>query len=205
MTPLSSRYLVPLLVMLLVAAVPVTAHYVVGMSTEDCRDPAALKRLAINGADGVQEWSSHLSYAVSQFTRGEFHGARFVWVRSSVPQPFYGEHPLYTPGRFTDGPSQLERVQVDGVEVPIRVWQHRVLSNMEITAILTIYDGRPVEDVFEPSLNNAVETMFNGPRPVNFIGITSTGPGLLAAHTQQSLVDWLAGIWTHYQRSCGSK
>ena len=204
MTPLSSRYLVALLVMLLVAAVPVTAHYVVGMPNEDCEDPAALKRLVINGASRVGEWSSRYSYAVSQFTRGEFHGARFVWVRSWVPQPFYGERPFYTPGHYTDGPSQLERVRVDGVEVPIRVWQQQVLGDTEITAILMIYRGRPVEGVFEPSLNNAMETMFNGPRPVNFVGISGAGLGPLAAAKREELVNWLAGTWTHYLRSCGS-
>ena len=143
MTPFSSRYLVPLLVMLLVAAVPVTAHYVVGMPNEDCENPAALKRLLINGANKAGEWSNRYSYAVSQFTRGEVQGARFLWVRSSVPQPFYGERPFDTPGRYTDGPSQLERVQVDGVEVPIRVWQQQVLGHTEVTAIMMIYDGRP--------------------------------------------------------------
>ncbi|MFP8879695.1 MAG: hypothetical protein VCE43_09715 [Myxococcota bacterium] len=203
MTPFSSRYLVPLLVMLLVAAVPVTAHYVVGMPNEDCENPAALKRLLINGANKAGEWSNRYSYAVSQFTRGEVQGARFLWVRSSVPQPFYGERPFDTPGRYTDGPSQLERVQVDGVEVPIRVWQQQVLGHTEVTAIMMIYDGRPVEGVFEPSLNNAVETMFNGPLPVNFVGITGMGPSSVAAASRQRLVDWLAGSWTHYRRSCG--
>lgn len=203
MTPFSSRYLVPLLVMLLVAAVPVTAHYVVGMPNEDCENPAALKRLLINGANKAGEWSNRYSYAVSQFTRGEVQGARFLWVRSSVPQPFYGERPFDTPGRYTDGPSQLERVQVDGVEVPIRVWQQQVLGHTEVTAIMMIYDGRPVEGVFEPSLNNAVETMFNGPLPVNFVGITGMGPSSVAAASRQRLVNWLAGSWTHYRRSCG--
>ena len=203
MTPFSSRYLVPLLVMLLVAAVPVTAHYVVGMPNEDCENPAALKSLLINGANKAGEWSNRYSYAVSQFTRGEVQGARFLWVRSSVPQPFYGERPFDTPGRYTDGPSQLERVQVDGVEVPIRVWQQQVLGHTEVTAIMMIYDGRPVEGVFEPSLNNAVETMFNGPLPVNFVGITGMGPSSVAAASRQRLVNWLAGTWTHYRRSCG--
>jgi hypothetical protein len=70
---------------------------------------------------------------------------------------------------------------------------------------MMIYDGRPVEGVFEPSLNNAVETMFNGPLPVNFVGITGMGPSSAAAASRQGLVDWLAGSWTHYRRSCGSQ
>ena len=142
MTQLSTRYLAPLLVMLLATAVVVTAHYVVGLPNEDCDDVAALRRIEIEGSNGVAEWSSHYSYAVSQFTRGDAYGARFVWVRSSVPQPFYGERPFYTPGYWTDGPSHLERIDVDGVEVPIRVWRQQVMSNTEVTAILSIHRGR---------------------------------------------------------------
>ena len=161
--------------MLLATAVVVTAHYVVGLPNEDCDDVAALRRIEIEGANGVAEWSSHYSYAVSQFTRGDAYGARFVWVRSSVPQPFYGERPFYTPGYWSDGPSHLEQIDVDGVEVPIRVWRQQVMSNTEVTAILSIHRGRPVADVFESSLNNAIDTLFNGPRAVNFIGITGGG------------------------------
>ncbi len=205
MTQLSSRYLVVLLVMLLATAVPVTAHYVVGLPNEDCDDLAALRRMEMDGTYGVAEWSSHYSYAVSQFTRGDAYGARFLWIRSSVPQPYYGERPFFTPGYWTDGPSHLVWIQVDGVEVPIRVWRQAVLGNTEVTAILRIYRGRPVEDVFEPSLNSAMETMFNGPRPVNFIGITGGGPTSRADTTQEKLVNWLAGTWSHYLRTCGSQ
>ena len=205
MTPLSSRYLVALLVMLLVTAVPVTAHYVVGLPNEDCDDPAALRRIGIAGTSGVTEWTSHYNYAVSQFTRGEVYGARFLWVRSTVPQPFYGERPFYTPGHWADGPSKLERVQVDGVELPIRVWRQRVLGDTEVTAILRIYRGQPVDDVFAPSLNSAMDTMFNGPRPVNFIGVAAGGLTFRADATQERLVHWLGESWRHYLKACESQ
>ena len=205
MTQPSTRYLVPLLLMLLATAVPVTAHYVIGLPNEDCDDLAALRNVAsIEGATGVAEWSSHYSYAVSQFTRGEAYGARFVWVRASVPQPFYGERPFYTPGYWTDGPSHLVRTDVDGVEVPIRVWRQQVMGNTEVTANLMIYRGRPVADVFESSLTSALDTMFNGPPAVNFIGITGGGPTSRADAAQERLVNWLLETWSHYQRTCGS-
>ncbi len=204
MIRLSDRHLLVVLLMLLVAAVPVAAHYVVGIRNEDCADPAALKRLTINGATEVAEWKGHYSYAVTQFTRGDVRGARFVWVRSWVPQPFYGERPFYTPGRHTSGPSQLEIVQVDGVDVPIRVWEQRVLSNVEITAILRIYRGRPVADVFEPSLVSAMDTLFNGPSPVDFVGITGAGHASNAVEIRRNLTKWLVGAWTHHLQSCQS-
>jgi len=204
MTQPSTRFLVPILLMLLATAVPVTAHYVIGLPNEDCDDLAALRNVErIEAATGVAEWSSHYSYAVSQFTRGDAYGARFVWVRSSVPQPFYGVRPFYTPGYWTDGPSQLVRVDVDGVEVPIRVWRQPVMGNTEVTANLMIYRGRPVADVFESSLSNALDTMFNGPRAVNFIGITGGGHTSHADTVQEQLVKWLLAAWSHYQRACG--
>lgn len=202
MTPLSSRYVVVLCVMMLASAVPVAAHYVVGMSNEDCENPFELKNLTINGATGVGEWPKHYNYAVDQYTRGEVRGARFVWVRSTVPQPFYSERPFYTPGRDSHEPSQLIRVRVDGVELPIRIWKQQDLSQTDITASLMIYRGQPVETVLAPSLKNAMETMFNGPRPVNFIGISGASHSSQTAQTQEQLVKWLAGAWTFYLRTC---
>ena len=126
-----------------------------------------------------------------------------MWVRASVPQPFYGERPFYTPGYWTDGPSHLVRTDVDGVDVPIRVWRKQVMGNTEVTANLMIYRGRPVADVFASSLTSALDTMFNGPRAVNFIGITGGGPTSQADAAQQRLVTWLLETWSHYQRTCG--
>jgi len=202
MTQLSDRYLLGVFAMLLVAAVPVTAHYIVGIETQECENPDELKRLTIGGASDVAEWPSHHSYAVSQFTRGEVQGARFVWVRSSVPQPFYGTRPFYTPGRYTDGPSELEHVAVGADEIPVRVWQRRVLNNVEITAILRIYRGRAVDDVLVPSLRHFTDTLLHGPSPVNFVGITGAGHFSNRAAIRRGLIGWLVNAWAHYLHAC---
>jgi len=203
MIGLSDRYLAPLLAVLLLAAVPVTAHHWVGMPNEDCADPDAMRSLAIGGGTLIGEFRDKYDYAISQYTRGEKGGARFQVVRSVYPQQFFGERPLHMPGFQIDAASHIEVLRVDGAELPIRVWQRTEMGIAHVAAYLMIYRGEPMASVLRPSVRHAFDALIHGPLPVTFIGIDGYGPAPVAEDLRREFFGWLGAAWTHYRRVCG--
>lgn len=204
MTPVSPRYLAALLGLLLLAAVPVAAHYVYGLERDDCAHPERLREVEVESARVHEEVTVEYAPDVVQYTTGAFSGgAEFRWVRTLTGRRVYGYRPRWVPGPRIHAPRTLHRVEVDGTELPIHGWVGDYFGQPRLAMYLLMHRGRPVENAFRATLAASLDQLLHGPTPIDFVGVHGIGARDDPGAAVDAVNQWLGEAWRFRQRACG--
>ncbi len=132
-------------------------------------------------------WRSSPNWSVSRSYALKHHGSR----------PRGLEAPFKTADDVTD-----EVLEVDGINIPVRIWVQRSPGHGTITASFYIYRGRPVSGFFWSALANSAKHLFAGDSPSTRVLIQGTASGTLES-ARKDAVHWLRSAWTRYAAVCG--
>lgn len=205
MTPLSTRHVVPLCVLLGIVLVPVTLHSYLGLETDECAHPSALIPPSSQPPP-----KNRVSDAALQFREGVIRSGgsaptlRYVIVRSYDARRLY-YRPEYSYALETPKGHRLEWLDVDGARLPIHVPQYAdsITTQMKpVIAYLLVQDGQPIENPYLAQLMTAPRQLLVGRLPMTlFLAYGSvmraeTEPALAAAR------EWLASSWELYRAAC---
>ena len=210
MTPLSNRYALPLLALLLLALVPVAIHSYGDFRTDDCADPAALADLSRMGQVlDVQENVGRRTGSRIQWTDGVFAPVppglprmRFRVVRSVEPSDFY-----MRPVRFLESmpfppEPRIRWIDAGSQKLPVQFVYRYVSGAGRVAAYMFVYDARPVVHPFPASLANAIPDLLSGTRPVTFFLIYGAAPQRRLPELEEKALEWMAAAWSYYDRVC---
>ncbi len=203
MIPISPRFFAPLLAALLLAAVPVTLHYIIGYQVDDCADPEALRRLSIAGITNLREDVERYSSSVIQYSEGTIGGGLpFRVVRAFQPQRFYEEWPDGMPGRKFFYSPKLEWVKAGGIQLPIATWRQQYYDEVRVAAMLLIYSSQPVENLFWSSAAHAMSRLIGGVPAVTMIGVNGYAAEAGVDEVEALLRTLLVEFWNYYAEVC---
>jgi hypothetical protein len=203
MTPVSTRFLLPLLAMLLLTASVVAVHFVGGLQHDDCAHPERLMNLKFHGTRVLEEVTAEYTSDVFQYTNGEFGGgAAFRWVRTFTGRYVYPVRPYWMVGARIQVAPQIHRFDVDGVELPIRFWVGDYLGQPHVGAYMLIHAGRPVASALGSGVGAAFQQLISGPTPVDFIAVHGFGQNMDPRVTIDAIASWMGEAWRYRQRAC---
>ena len=209
MTTLSTRYAVPLLVLLALALAPVAHHALVDRTLDDCADPAALlDTTAIEGSTPSHQHDTG-RWSLIQWTQGDVdtRGLKIPAMRYHVVRSFEPARlalgpteTLVTPINFS--PARLRWVEADGERLPVHSVYVHSWSGSRVATYLFAYGDRAVENPFGAGLGNAISQLWSGTQPLTLFVIDGAASPKRVVLAEQRQVDWLVAAWQRYREVC---
>lgn len=212
MTTLSTRYVGPLLVLLLPAVFAVWIHSYGGFRSDDCADSSAL--LDTEWIEGLERASEpdgkprpwlllDIGGSVAAKT-SEISPLEFQVLRSFELERLYTA-PLSLfprPMDFVLSRPTLEWIGSQGEELPA----HRVLVGeagiARIGAYLFVYDSRPVANPSLALLSSTLHRVATGRRPLTLLTVSLTFSSSHRKAAEKLAEEWLISAWEHYRSVC---
>ena len=211
MIPLSTRYLLPLLALLVLAAIPVTIHGVGVLRSDDCRDPEALQateRIPGSQPDpSAREWTAT---PLVQWSVGEVRigpggrpGLRYRIVRSYDASDLY-DHPL----KFLKQPFDPDRTafswrEAKGERLPVYVASlHRRGRWVQLAIYMFVAGSGPVASPLRTELESTLPQLLSGSRPSTLLMVSGFAPRQRRQEVEETAVDWLASALAYYREVC---
>jgi hypothetical protein len=212
MTTLSTRYVGPLLALLLPAFFAVWIHSYGGFRSDDCADSSALLETGWieglkrgNEPDGkprpwlLQDIGGNVATEDSKISSLEFR-----ILRSFELERLY-EAPVNLFRRWVDfGLSQptLEWIGSRGEELPT----HKVFAEesgiARIGAYMFVYDSRPVANPSLALLSATLHRVATGRRPLTLLTVKVTFSSYRREAAEKLAEEWLISAWEHYRSVC---
>ncbi len=211
MIPLSPRYLPPLLVLLVLAAIPVTIHGVGVLRSDDCRDPEALQsteRIPGSQPDpSAREWFSRalVQWSVGgvRIGPGGRQELRYRIVRS------YDAGELYNyPLKFVEQPFDPDRTEfswreAQGERLPVYVASlHRRGRWVQLAIYMFVAGSGPVASPLRTELESTLPQLLSGSRPSTLLMVSGIAPRQRRQEIEAAAVDWLASALAYYREVC---
>ncbi len=210
MIPLSTRYLPPLLVLLVLAAIPVTIHGVGTLRSDDCRDAEAFlatERIPGSRPDPrVREW---ISKSLVQWSVGGIRigpegskEIRYRIVRSYDASDLYN-YPLKFLGRPFD-PDRTEFAWRDakGERLPVYVATMHRHGAVQLAVYMFVARAGPVASPLRMELESALPRLIFGSRPSTLLMVSGIAPSGRRQEIEEAAVDWLGSALTYYREVC---
>ena len=214
MTPVSTRYIRPSVLLLTVALLPVWAHTLEWRRGDDCADPVALwKATAIEGTLGGGEGQPppiNENYRVQRTLGTARPGApdlpelEFEILRAYDPKDLYldARSPTRLALQVSSRPPKVRWIAVDGERLPIQLTQVEQSGRSEVVAYLYAWGARPVAHPFRAQLAAALPQLFTGTRPMTLLLVSGYASPVRAAALKDSAIEWLGKAWRHYRGAC---
>ena len=209
----SLRYVRPLGLLLAVAAVPVIAHSVIGITAETCADPEAL----ISGLDAPEpslERAEFLrsSMHVSEFAEGSAVPPRggaaldYLVLRSWDPKRLYHRpEQRLLKGVIATG-TRLEWVDAGDRSLPIQSVEYEQLlmaQHKPVAAYLLVYAGEPVSNPYWAQIASSLRELLLGKQPMTLYFVYGSG-GPDAQAVEERVRAWLVDAWRRHRSVCAS-
>ncbi len=210
MIPISKRYGLPLLALLVAVALPVGFLNLAPRRIDDCIDPGAFFDL-----ERIDErFTSTLEKPEGEASRPNHARARIEppTPRSAelqiVARLDYGlsgryQHPASTIlSRLEPDRSELRWVESGGDRIPIHLDYQQIDAGVRFAAYFFAHAGKPVVGPFRTRIRSAPRELLRGTRPILMVVVSGTS-GLLTLHdTERRATEALATVWSHYQEMC---
>jgi hypothetical protein len=209
--PLSTRYLVALLFLLVLAAIPVTIHGMGVLRSDDCRDPEALQ--ATERIPGSRPYPNARKWTATPLVQWSVGGVRngpggateldYRIVRS------YDAGDLYSfPLKFLNQPFDPDRTEFSwretrGERLPVYVASsHRRGWWVQLAIYVFIAGSEPVASPLRTELESALPQLLSGSRPSTLMMVSGIAPRRRRQEIEAAAIDWLASAVTHYREVC---
>ena len=210
MTPLSARFALPLVALLLLASIPVALHVDTDRRRDDCADPAALRALPPPpGASGWSESPDEYENGVFQWTEAldlaDAAGPdplRFRLVRSVEPASLALMPQAYLGAQNQDYARWVEWVEAGGQRIPVHVRRAEKGGLVRIMAYLFVYAGRPVEHPIRANLASALDGLVGGAQPLTLYWSMGSARARGSRSLETGAVRWVSSAWENHARVC---
>lgn len=209
MIPLSSRYAAPLLGLLALALVPITAAELRPRFVDPCLDPRALRSVErISGAKPLSERSSETSADVIQWSTGEIEGPlrlEYQVVRSYRSGVRFYQSPVSSLAESLEAEDRFVRhIETPVGTLPVWIIHDFTKGNARLAAYYFIFDREPVRQPLPRVLATSVRQLFLGSAPVTLFLVTGRASREGLDSLEERAIQWLADSWEHYVAACGS-
>ncbi len=213
MTTLSTRYVGPLLALLLFALVAVWIYSYGWFRSDDCADSAALLETGwIEGLKRAGKPNGKPKPWLLQGIRGsvatESPGIQplvFQILRSFELARLY-ERPvrLLPEGRdFVVSTGTLEWVGSQDDQLPIHKIFKEGLGTTRLGAYMFLYDSQPMSDPSLGLVSATLRRLTTGRRPLTLLTVSVTSSTSRREAAERLAEEWLRSAWEHYRSVCG--
>ena len=210
MIPLSPRYLPPLLVLLVLAAIPVTIHRAGVLQSDDCRDPEALQATErIRGSRPDPSARERISNALVQWSVGGVRigpggrqELRYRIVRSYDASDLYND-----PLKFLEQPFDPDRTEFSwretrGERLPVYVATLHRGGWVQLAVYMFVAGSGPVASPLLMELESALPQLLSGSRPSTLLMVSGIAPRQRRQEIEPAAVEWLASALAYYREVC---
>lgn len=187
MTPLSTRYAVPLLVLLALALVPVMFHSYRTSHYEDCANPGAL----LEPREGTIELEGS---RVLQL--------HFRIYRSFEPKYLYMRPAANLAERFRTDGRKLKWIDAGDEKLPVYMLYEHSGRAIRLAAYTFVYNSRPVAHPFVAQLTSSLTQLFEGTRPLTLFLISGRASRDRLGAMEAAAEEWLIASWNRYRSVC---
>jgi hypothetical protein len=212
MTPLSTRYVVPLFALLVPALLAVWVYSFGGFRSDDCADPSALSETTwIEGLERAKQPYGRPWRGLFQDIGGtvategpDISSLEFRILRSFESERLYTNPVKYLsrPGDFVMSQPMLKWIAWRGGELPIYEMVAEARGMSRIGAYVFLYDSRPVVNPALAMLSGALQRIATGRRPLTLVTV-SVGSVAASRDAAKELAEkWLVSAWEYYRTVC---
>jgi hypothetical protein len=210
MIPVSTRYAIPLSLILLPPLLISTFHLNFRSRVDDCALPGALYDTGrISGSQADPESLDRHSTDIIQWSEGlvpvdspEVAPLEFRIIRSHNPKPLYGYPKSYLREKIVVEWGEVQRVSSGDDELPIHVLYGHTDYEITLGAYLFVYDSRPVENPYLTQLTGVFSHLLGGGHPLTLFTISGSARGPLFELTDETAKAWLVSAWEYYDSIC---
>ena len=212
MTPLSTRYLGPLLALLLPAFFAVWIYSCGGFRSDDCADSSALLETGwfeglkrTNEPDGkprpwlLQDIGGSIATGDSRIS-----ALRFQILRSFELERLY-ERPVGLLPRgyeFVSSQPTLEWIGSQGEELPIHKVFDEAPGLTRLGAYMFLYDSKPVANPSLALLSATLRSVASGRRPLTLVTVSVRFSSSRREAAEELVEEWLISAWEYYRSVC---
>lgn len=214
MTPLSKRFALAALAVLVVAFAAATVGARATHHRDGCSDPSALA--APTHFDGLRPFERDASresttrplWSQGRITLDVRNAPEFdvLVVRSYDPISLYLATENLLPMRAEPDKGVSEEVHTDAGLVPVRflyaMSRNSALWRTEFLAYVFVYDDEPVASPFLAQMASAVPDLVNGRRPMTLLLVRGGVSNLYLAEAEHRARSWLIDAWKRYRETC---
>jgi hypothetical protein len=212
MTTLSSRYVGPLLALLLPAFFAVWGYSYGGFRSNECADSSALLETGwIEGLESKNEPGGESLPWLLQDIGGtvatkspELSALEFRIVRSfelerlyEMPVRFFSQWPYLVATQQT-----LEWIGPQGEELPIYKMFEQTPRYTRLGAYMFLYDSRPMANPSLALLSAMFRRVATGHRPLTLVTISVKFSLSHQEAAEELIEEWLISAWEHYRSVC---
>ena len=209
MTRSSTTYALPLLVLLLLAAIPIWLHVLRGDGPDDCADPQKLfdvagiprSRLTVERAhnQGFVQRSEGLAPGPREATDIKFRIFRSYDRQDLILNPVRSLPDSY---QIAMHPSELHWVDVGGERLPVYLQNVASMADMRVVAYFFVYRSRPLAHPFRAQLASALPSLLSGSPPLTLVSATTLGTRRDAQSLESAVLAWMGHAWEWYRSVC---
>jgi hypothetical protein len=213
MTTLSTRYVGPLLALLLPALFAVWGYSYGEFRSDECADPSALLETGwIEGLESENEPDGKIPPWLLQdiggtiATKGsELSALEFRIVRSfelerlyEMPVRFFSEWLYVVAAQHT-----LEWIGPQGEELPIYRVFEQTPRFTRLGAYMFLYDSRPLANPSLELLSATLRRVVTGHRPLTLVTASVYTSDSHREAAEELVDEWLVSAWEYYRSVCG--
>jgi hypothetical protein len=212
MTTLSTRYVGPLLTLLLSAFFAVWTYSCAGFRSDDCADSSALLETGwIEGLELSDEPDGKLRPWLFQDIGGrvatkdpKITPLGFQILRSFELERLY-ERPVWLFPRghgFASSEPTLEWIGSQGEELPIYKVFEEVPGVARLGAYMFLYDSRPMANPSLELLSATLRRAVSGRRPLTLVTVDVSFSNSRREMAEELAEKWLISAWEYYRSVC---
>jgi len=214
--PISPRYALPLLGLLLLALIPAVIQQLNPRRIDSCKMPEALKATSlIPGAQARGERLEKRNRNVIQWSEGEIEvevemkpGRRrrpelgFQIIRTYDARPIYERPVSLVEGAPEPEQHFIRQQQTAAGTVPIHVVVDKTGRQGRVIAYLFVYDDEPVAMPFWSQAKNVFRELVTGARPLTLFLVDAKAAGRPTQAVADRATEWLGGAWEYFDEMC---
>ena len=206
MTAISTRFVIPMLVLLTLALVPVARAVLAPNRVDDCADKNILleaDRIDPNSTVEEVRTGSRRSYLATgriQPTHRRQAPLEYTITRAhGLPRRFL--HPS-RPISLEPDRHELVWLEVDGDRLPVHMAYQTIDRGTHFAAYFFAYENTPVTGAFWTRARMALSDMVHGTKPLTLVSVTGSAGQLYLERTEERAREWLAAAWKHHRAAC---
>lgn len=106
------------------------------------------------------------------------------------------------PGKREPDVVDLNVLEADGVEIPIRYASEELVGAVRTTTYFMAHRGKPVSNPLWTRLSSAPAAFFTGRWPITLFVISTRSHPAEVENVRGAMNDWVRAVWRHYQAVC---
>lgn len=213
MTTLSTRYVGPLLALLLPALFAAWGYSHGGFRSDECADSSALLDTGwVEGLESKNEPDGKIPPWLLQDIGGTVaaKGSDLSALEFRIVRSFELERLYEMPVRFFSqwpysiaAPQTLEWIGPQGEELPIHKVFEKAPSFTRLGAYMFLYDSRPMANPSLALLSATLRRVVTGHRPLTLVTVSVYSSGSHREAAEELVEEWLVSAWEYYRSVCG--